>query len=349
MGEKDITEKLLEDYPDVFADIFNVLVFDGEKLIKEDELSESIVHSQYKAEDGRVHELERDVAKKWIKNNVALSLFGVENQTAVEKFMPLRVMGYDGASYRSQLLNLESEKRKLYNLKKECKITEEEYSIRMKKVYDSICPVITIVLYFGTEYHWNESDTLKKVLDVPEKLEAFVNDYKIHIFEIAWLSEEQINLMTSDFKIIARFFRDKRLGVDDIMRDTTQIKHIDEVLKLFSAMTGDSRYVEVMEMAEYKEVDTMCEMFDRAVNKGIEAGIKQASAIIKEKEEQILEQANQLSQKEEQIKDKEEQIKDKEEQIKDKEEQIKDKEEQITEQEFIIEELKKQLAIYQKQ
>ena len=84
MGEKDKTEKLLEDYPDVFADIFNVLVFDGEKMIKEDELSESIVHSQYKAEDGKVHELERDVSKKWIKNNVALSLFGVENQTAVE-------------------------------------------------------------------------------------------------------------------------------------------------------------------------------------------------------------------------------------------------------------------------
>ena len=162
--------------------------------------------------------------------------------------------------------------------------------------------------------------------------EAFVNDYKIHIFEIAWLSEEQINLMTSDFKIIARFFRDKRLGVDDIMRDTTKIKHIDEVLKLFSAMTGDSRYVEVMEMGDYKEVDTMCEMLDRVVNKGIEAGIEQerkrASVIIKEKDNQILEQANQISQKEE---------------------QIKYKEEQITEQKFIIEELRKQLAIYQKQ
>ena len=70
-------------------------------------------------------------------------------------------------------------------------------------------------------------------------------------------------------------------------------------------MTGDSRYIEVMEVTEYKEVDTMCEMFDRAVNKGIEAGIKQASAIINEKEEQI--------------KDKEEQIKDKEKQIKNKE------------------------------
>ena len=167
-------------------------------------------------------------------------MFGIENQTAVEKFMPLRVMGYDGASYRSQLLNLESEKRKLQKLRNEGRITEKEYASKITKAYSDVCPVITIVLYFGTEHHWNESDTLKKVLDIPEKLEAFVNDYKIHIFEIAWLSAEQINLMTSDFKIIARFFRDKRLGVDDIMRDTTQIKHIDEVLKLFSAMTGDS-------------------------------------------------------------------------------------------------------------
>ena len=46
-------------------------------------------------------------------------MFGIENQTAVEKFMPLRVMGYDGASYRSQLLNLESEKRKLQKLRNE--------------------------------------------------------------------------------------------------------------------------------------------------------------------------------------------------------------------------------------
>ena len=29
LGEKDITEKTLEDYADVFADIVNVLLFDG--------------------------------------------------------------------------------------------------------------------------------------------------------------------------------------------------------------------------------------------------------------------------------------------------------------------------------
>ena len=42
MGEKDITEKILEDYPDVFADIFNTLVFHGKREIAAEELSESL-------------------------------------------------------------------------------------------------------------------------------------------------------------------------------------------------------------------------------------------------------------------------------------------------------------------
>ena len=35
MGEKDITEKILEDHNDVFADIINGLVFAGEQKIQQ--------------------------------------------------------------------------------------------------------------------------------------------------------------------------------------------------------------------------------------------------------------------------------------------------------------------------
>ena len=35
MGEKDIAEKTLEAYNDVFADIVNVLLFDGKRLVQE--------------------------------------------------------------------------------------------------------------------------------------------------------------------------------------------------------------------------------------------------------------------------------------------------------------------------
>lgn len=40
MAEKDIVEKTLETYNDVFADIINVLLFNGEQQVKEDELEE---------------------------------------------------------------------------------------------------------------------------------------------------------------------------------------------------------------------------------------------------------------------------------------------------------------------
>lgn len=34
MGTKDLTEKVLEAYNDVFADIVNVLLFDGKRRLK---------------------------------------------------------------------------------------------------------------------------------------------------------------------------------------------------------------------------------------------------------------------------------------------------------------------------
>ena len=51
MGDKDITEKILEDYNDVFADIINGLLFDGVQEIKPEALENTNVHAQYKAED----------------------------------------------------------------------------------------------------------------------------------------------------------------------------------------------------------------------------------------------------------------------------------------------------------
>ena len=70
MGEKDLTEKILEDYNDVFADIINAFVFEGKDVVHPDSLRNSSVHSQYKASDQKLHELERDVAKYWMDGNV---------------------------------------------------------------------------------------------------------------------------------------------------------------------------------------------------------------------------------------------------------------------------------------
>ena len=60
MAEKDLSEKLLEEYDDVFADIVNVLLFHGKREVKEEELAETGTESQYKADDSVLHVQERD-------------------------------------------------------------------------------------------------------------------------------------------------------------------------------------------------------------------------------------------------------------------------------------------------
>ena len=245
MGQTDITEKILEDYNDVFADIINGLIFNGEQRILPESLENTQVHSQYKAEDGKVHELERDVAKYWKDKKVELAICGIENQSSVEKNMPFRIIGYDGASYRSQLL----EKRK------------------------EILPVMTIVLYFGTNRHWYGKKNIKGLMKIPEELNDYINDYEMKVFEIAWLTEAEIDRFHSDFKIVANFFVQKRKNKNYIPDDPTEIRHVDEVLKLLQVMTGDERYQMIFNRK--KGVHSMCDVAERLEKMGIEKGLKQ--------------------------------------------------------------------------
>ena len=109
---------------------------------------------------------------------------------------------------------------------------------------------------------------------VPDKLKPYFSDYKINVFEIAWLTEEHISRFTSDFKVIANFFVKKRIDPNYVPDDLTEIRHVDEVLKLIAALSGDNRYISVISNKKRK-VKNMCEVADRLVNKGIEKGIEQ--------------------------------------------------------------------------
>lgn len=76
MGEKDITEKMLADYNDVFADIVNVLMFKGKRVLDEFALENIKDKSQFKI-NKQIHEEERDIAKiiKGQNIRIALSLY----------------------------------------------------------------------------------------------------------------------------------------------------------------------------------------------------------------------------------------------------------------------------------
>ena len=240
MAEKDITEKNLEALNDVFADIVNVLLFKGEQVINEKDLEADTTKSMFKA-DGKIHEQERDVSKFWKNGEIRISILGIENQTAQDSDMPLRVISYDGASYKQQLLDTNQKKR---------------------------YPVATLVLYFGTEEKWSKAKHLYDCFEVPVKLKPFVNDYKINIFNIAFLSSKTIAMFKSDFKIIAEYFRAKRLN-QKYKGSKEKLKHANETLKMFSALTGDDSFEKVYNEGNFKKGGiTMCDVVERIRNDG---------------------------------------------------------------------------------
>ena len=162
-----------------------------------------------------VRSQERDVAKYWRKNKINVALFGLENQTIANKIMPLRVFGYDGAEYVKQS--------------------------RKENIDKAKYPVITLVLYLGYEKRWKCPKTLFEILDIDEEIKPYVNDFKINLFEIAYLDREKIDLFKSDFKILADYLYQMRVNRDYIA-DETNIAHVEELLTLMSAMTGDNRF-----------------------------------------------------------------------------------------------------------
>ena len=240
MGTKDITEKNLEALNDVFADIVNVLLFKGERLVKEDELESDTTKSMFKA-DGKIHEQERDVSKFWKHGEIRISILGIENQTAQDVDMPLRVISYDGASYKQELL----------------KDGTHRY------------PVVTMVLYFGTNEKWSAPKSLYECFSVPKKLKPFVSNYKINVFNIAWLSDKTIDMFTSDFKLVAKYFQTKRLH-KRYEGSKERLQHANETLKMFSALTGDDSFEKVYNENNFREKGgvTMCDVVEQIRNEG---------------------------------------------------------------------------------
>ena len=256
MAEKDITEKNLEALNDVFADIVNVLLFKGEQVINERDLEADTTKSMFKA-DGKIHEQERDVSKFWKNGEIRISILGIENQTAQDSDMPLRVISYDGASYKQQLLDNKNQKKRY--------------------------PVATLVLYFGTEEKWSKAKHLYDCFEVPEKLKPFLNDYKINVFNIAFLSSKTIAMFKSDFKIIAEYFRAKRLN-QKYKGSKEKLKHANETLKMFSALTGDDSFEKVYNEDNFKKGGiTMCDVVKRIRDEGITEGINKGIAEEKER------------------------------------------------------------------
>lgn len=264
LGVKDIFEKTLEDYDDVFADIINGFFFNGDKVVDPGGLTDLHPVSHYGRPEKEGKYLERDVFKKWKQNTLGIAMIGIENQSSADKMMPIRNFGYDGSAYRRQMSEYEAGVR-LWKRSLKRNQTKDQ-----KPVFRPL-PVITLVLYFGKN-RWEKNRYLSELLEIPDNLRPFVNDYKINVFEISWLSDEEISRFRSDFRIVANFFSKMRKYPDYEPDDKTEMIHPDEVLNLIASVTGDNRYLIIKKQQEERKVRNMCEVAERLINKGRKEG-----------------------------------------------------------------------------
>ena len=64
----------------------------------------------------------------------------------------------------------------------------------------------------------------------------------------------------------------KRRNKNYVPDDKTTFRHVDEVLKLLSVMTGDNRYEQIL--ADKKGVKNMCDVAQRLEDRGIQKGMQ---------------------------------------------------------------------------
>ncbi len=203
MGKADVSIKQWLEDRARFADLFNGVIFGGEEVIKSDELESSgtessIIIADKDKKDNLVHRY-RDIVKRW-RGSINLVILAVESQDKVNYAMPVRNMVYDGLSYTDQIKeiwsNLDKDEKK--------KMTIEEIFSRFRKD-DKLVPVITVVLYTGTN-KWDGALTLHEMFEVEDSdkvravLDKYVPNYKVNLVDI--MNMEDTTRFRSDLHIV---------------------------------------------------------------------------------------------------------------------------------------------------
>ena len=150
-----------------FADLFNAVFFNGEQVLKPQDLTEADtdVSSMLKF-NGHAETVQKilDVVKK-TAYGVDFVLWGLENQAKIHYAMPLRHMVGDAFSYMKEYDEIAAVNKKNGDFH-----SSDEFLSGFKKT-DRLHPVISLCVYYG-ESEWDGPFSLKDMLEIPEKIES---------------------------------------------------------------------------------------------------------------------------------------------------------------------------------
>ena len=97
---KDLTQKNLESFPDVAADILNVFIYEGRNVVKKDALYPAPTETEYISLGAVLRNQLDDVSKYEMREGRIRIQYLFSNQSEKDGKMILRKAGYVGAVYR---------------------------------------------------------------------------------------------------------------------------------------------------------------------------------------------------------------------------------------------------------
>ena len=182
MGTKDSKAKEYLSDNTRFSEICNYVLFDGEKVIKPEDLKEcdtTEVLSVFGIDKKQI------VKQKWrdLLKSVSVKhtgqmyviLIGAEAQTDIHYAMPVKTMIYDALNYGEQV----NEAKKCHRKNRDYRSSGEFLS--GFTLDDKLTPVITITLYLGTT-QWDGPRSLVEMMpQMDERILPFINDYRINL------------------------------------------------------------------------------------------------------------------------------------------------------------------------
>ena len=281
--ERDLAEKSLVEDTEVFADISNVNLYGGRRVIQPEDLELLPQEMIYRDSEGKPAKVMADVRMRWRKNGSVIALIQLENQSQINNVMPIRDLGYIFNNYNEQI-------------KEHIRKNEQEGKRFYAKELadgDRLQPVITFVIYYGKE-KWTRPLSILDMLDLDEEekeeLEPFLLNHKIHLISVSSLDEEEVEKYKSDFWHVIKFltlhgYGKTRKYLEEESRKRT-MKHPKEVKNVLYALSSDKRFLEVdlgkdgkeePQMGQISDVLDQIEaiMFDKGVEQGIEQGAAQ--------------------------------------------------------------------------
>ena len=251
-----------------FADLFNYWIYNGDEVIKPEDLSEldtASIALPYGNETLQPVQKFRDILKLYsaMQDGRAIYLIlGIEAQSHINYAMPVRNMLYDAMNYAGQVKAVTNARRKAGT-----KMTSDEFLSGFCKD-DHIMPVITLVVSFSSQ-PWDGSMSLHEMLGVTdERLLAFVPDYRLNLLSPERIDEPDFAKFRTGLGAVMQFIKHQQDESMDWIAGVKRFEAVDrETASLIKTTTGTD-----ISFDEEGEMINMCKAWDNSMQQAENRG-----------------------------------------------------------------------------